>query len=149
MKVTTVGIIKMLPFEKQFQLKLLDDYENNRLSPDQKFAIEQIVWDTYEAFYKLKLQENLQEALLKVKTHQEKLDKGLYIRAKQLTERQMENDFSLYMTNTDISKVRAKLESLINKDNTSPSFAKAQDKPPDPTQDKPLPPSSLTSSGQS
>lgn len=137
MKVTTVGIIKMLPFEKQFQLKLLDDYENNRLSPDQKFALEQIVWDTYEVFYKLKLQENLQEALLKVKTHQEKLDKELYKRAKQLTERQMENDFSLYTTNTNISKVRAKLESLINKDKASPSLAKAQDKSFGISQDKP------------
>lgn len=111
----------MLPFEKQFQLKLLEMYEKEQLTPDQKFEVEQVVWDTYDALYELKLQENLQISLHKARNNQEKLDKELYLRAKQLTERQMENDYSLYTTGTDISQVRAKLDTLINSKPTIPT----------------------------
>lgn len=111
MKITTLDIIKMLPFEKNFQVKLLEQFD--KLTPDQKFALEQILWDTYEAIYKLKLQENLQLALFRAKKKQEKLDKDLYARAKQQTEKQMETDFLKNITGFEVSHTRAKLESIM------------------------------------
>lgn len=109
---TTLNIIRMLPFEKQFQTKLLEGFD--KLSPDQKFALEEIVWDTYEAIYKLKLQENIGLSLLRAKSNQEKLDEDFYKRAKQQTEKDMETDFSQSAAKTNISEVSTKLESIIN-----------------------------------
>lgn len=117
MKMTTQNIIKMLPFQKEFQIKLIEQFD--QLTADQKFALEQILWDTYEAIYKLKLQENLQLALLRAKNKQEKLDKDLYARAKKQTEKQMETDFVKNATDFDVSHTRAKLESIIKKESTS------------------------------
>ncbi len=109
---TTLNIIRMLPLDRKFQAKLLEGFD--KLDPDQKFALEEIVWDTYQAIYKLKLQENIGLALLRAKSNQEKLDEDFYKRAKQQTEKDMETDFSQSAAKTNISDVSTKLESIIN-----------------------------------
>lgn len=113
MKITTLDIIKMLPFEKSFQLKLFEQFD--KLNPDQKFEMEQVLWDTYDAIYDLKLQDNLNLAFAKVKSHQESLDKDFYARTKQETEKQMENEFLKNISGFDITNIRSRLE-LIAKD---------------------------------
>lgn len=120
-KTTTLDIIKMLPFEKSFQLKLLEQFD--KLNPDQKFELEQMLWDTYDAIYELKLQENLDLALAKVKTHEETLDKDFYARAKRLTEEQMEGDLLKNTSGFDISNIRTKLESIVKEDSPKPEPA--------------------------
>ena len=112
MKMTTLDIIKMLPFEKEFQAQLFEQFDT--LTPDQKFSLEQLLWDTYEALYKLKLEENLQQAFSGAKTNKEKLDSDFYARAKQQTEKEMETDFLKSTAGFDISHIRTKLE-LITK----------------------------------
>ncbi len=104
----------MLPLDKQFQSKLLEGFD--KLNSDQKFALEEIVWGTYEAIYKLKLQENIGLALLRAKSSQEKLDEDFYKRAKQQTEKEMETDFSESASKVNITDVRTKLDSIINQE---------------------------------
>lgn len=110
---TTLNIIRMLPLDKHFEVKLLEGFD--KLDPDKKFALEEIVWGTYEAIYKLKLQENIGLALLRAKSNQEKLDDEFYKRAKQQTEKDMEIYFSENAAKINISEVSTKLESIINK----------------------------------
>lgn len=118
MKVTTLDIIKMLPFRDGFKLLMLEKFET--LGPDQKFELEQVLWDTYEALYKLKLEENLQQAFSRAKINKEKLDSDFYARAKQQTEKEMETDFLKSTVGFDISHIRTKLE-LITKNESASS----------------------------
>lgn len=107
---TTKGIIKILPLDKNFQSKLLEKFDS--LSADQKFQIERIVWDAYDAFYEMKLEENLQLALLKVRKGQEKLDSQLYEKVREQTEKEMEGEFYQKTEHQDLASVREKLEKL-------------------------------------
>lgn len=117
MKMTTLDIIKMFPFEKEFKIHLLEQFDT--LTPDQKFSLEQILWDTYEALYKLKLEENLQQAFSRAKINKEKLDSDFYARVKQQTEKEMETDFLKSTAGFDISHIRTKLEAIIKNEPAS------------------------------
>jgi len=116
MKLTTIDIIKILPFEKKFQAALLDKYPD-KLNPDQKFDIEQTVWDLYEALYNLQLQENLQLEIERAKNNNEKIDDNLYVKVKKATGKQIESDFYKNTEQTDLSRIRSKLEEIIKKTN--------------------------------
>lgn len=112
MKLTTKDILKILPFEENFKKNLLDNFDS--LDQDQKFNIERLIWDTYDALFELKLEENLQIALLAAKNNQEKLNDELYARVEELTEREMQgNEFKL-STEVDLEQARQKLLTLIN-----------------------------------
>jgi hypothetical protein len=102
----------MLPFEKGFQMHLLEQFD--KVTPDQKFEIEQIVWDTYEMLYKLKLEENMQTALARAKSGQEKLDSDFYARVKEQTENEFESNLQRNTTGFDISHIRSQLTSIIS-----------------------------------
>lgn len=111
MKVTTLDIIKFLPLSKDFQTKLLDQFD--KMNPDQKFALEEIIWDAYEAIYKLKLQENIKLALLNTKDSNIKMDENFYINIKAETTKQIESGLYKNTADVDISQIRKKLEELI------------------------------------
>ena len=113
MKITTLDIIKFLPLEKNFQMDLINKFDN--LTPDQKFEIEQSVWNAYEAIYKLKLDENLKTAFMKAEENQEKLDEAFYARIKDQTVKEIESDFFKDTAQNDIADIRAKLEKIMKK----------------------------------
>jgi hypothetical protein len=114
MQITTKDIIKILPFEKSFQEELLSQFDS--LNPDQKFNIERILWDTYDAFYGLKLQENIELAFMRARENQENLDENFYKRIREQTEKEMQSEFFQKTSQNDLSVVRAKLEELIKKE---------------------------------
>ncbi len=118
MKITTLDIIKMLPLEKEFQKRLHEQFD--KLTPDQKFEMEQLLWDAYDAIYDLKLQENLNLAFAKVKSHEETLDKDFYARTKQETEKQMETEFLKNTSGFDITNIRSRLESIVKEESPKP-----------------------------
>lgn len=113
MKITTLDIIKFLPLEKKFQADLITKFDT--LTPDQKFDIEQMVWNTYEVVYKLKLEENTKIAFLKAEERQEKLDESFYARIKDQTVKEIESDFFKDTAQSDILDIRAKLEKIMQK----------------------------------
>ncbi|KKP85571.1 MAG: hypothetical protein UR89_C0050G0003 [Candidatus Roizmanbacteria bacterium GW2011_GWA2_35_8] len=111
MKITTLDIVKFLPLGKDFQAKLLEKFD--KMNPDQKFALEQIIWDAYEAIYKLKLEENIKLALLNTKESNVNLDENFYRNIKAETVKQIESGFYKSTADADISQIRKKLEELI------------------------------------
>lgn len=113
MKITTKDIIKILPFEEQFKKNLLDQFD--QFDPDQKFTIEQVIWDTYDGFYRLKLEENIELALLAAKENKEKLDEQFYARVRELTERDIQTNLSSGAALADLTSTREKLQQIINK----------------------------------
>ena len=107
---TTQDIIKILPFEKKFRTELLRDFD--KLNPDQKFAIERLVWNFYDAIYQSRLDENMQQAFLRAENNQEKLDKDFYKRIREQTERELQQEFSQTGTNVDLSTAREALKEV-------------------------------------
>ncbi len=112
MTITTKDIIKLLPFEPEFKTKMLGGFDS--LTPDQKFEIEQILWDAYSAFYKLTLDTQMKIAMLKVNGGQEILDKGFYERVKKQAEDLIEKGVSENASAMDLSDVRSNLEKFLN-----------------------------------
>lgn len=111
MQITTKDIIKILPFEDQLKTSLLDNFDN--LNPDQKLAIEQLLWQTYESLFKLKLEENTQMALLRAKEGREKLDKEFYKRVREQTEKEMQSETIQTTQDVDLSEARKAMEVII------------------------------------
>lgn len=113
MKITTIDIIKVLPFEDQYKNDLLTKFDS--MAPVQKGAIEQLLWDALSAMYRLKFEQNMQLAFAKAADGKEKLDKDLHKRVKEQTEREMEHEFFEKSSVKELSMVRNKLQQLIDK----------------------------------
>ena len=75
---TTKDIVKILSFDEDFKTTLLNQLDS--LSPDQKFTIEQLLWKTYASAYRLRLDQNLELALLRAGDNREPLDRDFYKR---------------------------------------------------------------------
>jgi len=113
MQLTTINIIKILPLEEVFKAQLLKQYAS--LNADQKFAIEQLVWNGYADFFELKLQENIRLALEQAKNKNGKLDKGFYDRVRAQTEQEIQEFSTATTAKIDLTSTREKLEELMKK----------------------------------
>jgi hypothetical protein len=113
----TKDIIKVLPFDETFKQDLLSRYDT--LDPDEKYNIDSILWDAYDAFYALKLDENLLLALNRAKEGNEQLDETFYQRIRQQTEQEMQKEEVTIATNVDLSDTRNKLQQLISPQTTN------------------------------
>lgn len=111
MKLKTKDLIKILPFEEKFKTELFSEYDN--LNPDQKFEIVRLLWDTYDALYELKLEENMQTALLRVENGQESLDKEFYKRIEEQTEKEMESQTTQSIESSNLTAARAAMEMIV------------------------------------
>ena len=112
MKVTTKDIIRFLPFDEGFKEKLLKEFDS--FEPAKKYQLEKALWETYDALYQTKLDENLQIALSFAKENKEKLDEGFYGRVRELTEREFENDTMSMAQESNFSAVRDKLIGMVD-----------------------------------
>jgi hypothetical protein len=108
---TTKDLIKIIPFDDDFKKKLYNQYDT--LNPDQKYSIDRALWDTYDALYDIKLDENLQIALQKAKEGKEVLDTGLYKRVREQTERELRTAHATMATHVDLAETRRKLQELL------------------------------------
>jgi transketolase len=111
---TTQDIIRIVPFQADFKSDLLGKYDT--LTDDQRFAIERIVWDFYDALYEVRLQENMQVALERAKKNEEKLDHEFYNRVRAQTEKQLQEEFSKTETSIDLSGTREALAKILQQD---------------------------------
>lgn len=111
MKVTTKSIIKILPLDKDLKTSLLDDFDT--LDPDKKFIMEGLLWDSYHALYKLKLEENLQKAFIHAHEGTQELDQEMYKKVKKETNEQMDKDMREEVEATDLAEARRAMEMII------------------------------------
>lgn len=114
---TTKDIIMLLPFEQQMKESLLRDFD--QLTPDQKFAVERLVWGMYDALYEIKLDENMQLAFARAEKNQEKLDHEFYQRVREQTEWDLQKAFSVTETKTALEVTRQAIQD-IQKELSSP-----------------------------
>lgn len=112
MNITTLDVIKILPFENGFKENLLSTYE--ALSEDQRYNIEQAVWDLYDALYELKLEENMDIALAEAKNNQEKLDPNFYKRVREVTRNEMASVSEEDLKKLNLQGARKKLAEIIS-----------------------------------
>lgn len=109
----TQDIIKLLPFKPEFKENLLKNYE--QLTDDQKYSIERIVWDLYDALYEARLDENMQKAFERAKKHEEKLDHAFYERIRKQTDNEFEKATNDTMASVDLSSAREELAKILNR----------------------------------
>lgn len=112
MTLTTKDIIKMLPFEEAFKAKLLEDFDT--LSPDQKYQIEELIWDAYAVIYQLRFEKNFREALLRVEEKKEEIDEEFSKRIREQTNKDLQNTQTQQSSAIDLSETRAALQEIIN-----------------------------------
>jgi len=79
-----------------------------------EIPLEQIIWDTYYALYQLRLQENMQKAMLLAKEDKESLDKDFYKRVQEQTEKEIEQEEVQLNEDKDLTSIRQKIQSLLN-----------------------------------
>ena len=115
MILTTQKIIEMLPFDNEFKTQLLGDWD--KLTVDQRFNIERLVWDAFGDIYNTRLKANLDLAMLKVAKKEDTFDPDFYKRVKQKTEQELEEQLADETTTTDLSSTREELEKLIKQSN--------------------------------
>jgi hypothetical protein len=111
---TTTDLIKILPFTESFKENLLAKFDS--LSADQRFSLERIVWDLYDALYEARLDENMQLAFDRAKHNEEKLDHDFYTRVRKQTEKELRETQSTAATDVDLSHAREKLQELLHTD---------------------------------
>lgn len=112
---TTQDIIKLLPFQDSFKDELLGKWDT--LTPDQKFAMERLVWDLYDAIYQAHLDEQMQIAFDKAKQNQEKLDHEFYEKVRKETELKLQKELSQTETAVDLSDTREELQKILQQSN--------------------------------
>lgn len=111
MTLTTKDIIKLLPLDKDFQEKLLNEFDG--LNADQKFQVERVLWNAYDALYEARIEGNLDKQMAEVLKGQRNLNNDFYKEASQKADQQVELAQHEIAKNVDLTAVREKLESLI------------------------------------
>lgn len=111
MKITTEGIIKVLPFEEEYRTQLLQSLTT--LDLDKKANVEQVLWDTYFAFYKMKFDENMKLELVNMSQNNLPVNDEFYARVTQKTEQDMLNEFVDTSVSVDLTDARTKIDQIL------------------------------------
>lgn len=109
---TTIDLIKILPFEEGFKNELIQKYDS--LNEDQKFMLQQVVWETYYALYKLKLDENITKARTKLGSGEEDLGEDFYAKVRKQTEEELEQEVQAGGDKFDLNQAREKLQNVVD-----------------------------------
>lgn len=111
MRITTKDLIKILPFNEQERMQLLEEFDSMEL--EEKFQIEQILWRAYRNIYKLRLANNMQLAFLEAQDGREKLDNNFYKRAREKTDKEMQEEAVKNIEGMDLTAARKAMEQII------------------------------------
>jgi hypothetical protein len=106
------NIIKILPFDRDFQLDLLNRFDS--LEGDERYNTVQLLMEAYYMFYRFQLEENLGKALIRVRNGEIEIGENFYRKIREQTEKDMESNFEAKTADVDIAAIRAKLEAVIN-----------------------------------
>lgn len=112
---TTKDIIKILPFDIKFKTELFLTYD--RLNSDQKCDIMDILWNTYDAYFQLKLKWNLQVALNKALEEGNKdiEDPDFYPNIIEQTEKEIAEEAGKEISKFDMTATRVALQDIMKK----------------------------------
>jgi hypothetical protein len=110
-KITPHDIITMLPFDKDFKVKLLAQLE--MADEDKKFRIEEALWEAYDAMFEIVRNGHLDRQMAEAAEGKIELDKNFYKEALKKADQDMVNMAVQGNTSSELSAVREKLQELI------------------------------------
>lgn len=108
MNVKTKDLIKILPFEESFRKNLLAKFD--ALPYGKKYEVIDLLWKSFDSWYSLKLDENIQLALSE---GTESLDKDFYKRVKEKTDREIEEGAVKSVETADLEEARRAMEFIV------------------------------------
>lgn len=111
MKITTKDIIVLLPFKEEFKKQLLSRFDSMTIG--EKYEIEKILWDAYDAYFQTVLDKNLEEAMEKAKRNEIPLDGNFYKTVEEHTEKEVAEKQQHTKTGDALEAVRDKLQTYI------------------------------------
>lgn len=114
MELTIKSIIKILPFDEAFKHELLTTFDN--LTPDERYRIEQVLWDLYDEIYALKLQEKIEIALLPNNPTAAPLDAEFYKTIKKEIDEELLNESVTLVDTIDLEAARDKLQEMMKEE---------------------------------
>ena len=112
MKLSIEDIIKVLPFDEALKSELLNNFSNYSL--DQRFALEQIIWQTYDSIFKIKLEENVEIAIAEAEEKGVPPEKDFYKKIREKTKQEIHSQHSLVVEEGDLEAARSSLAQIIN-----------------------------------
>lgn len=118
MELTTQKLIYILPLEEEVRKNLLTNWEG--MDPDVKFQTERILWDTYYAMLRLKVDKKIAMNLADVDditTHE--LTSDFYNRIYEEAEKEFASENVKHSDQSELGSVRNKLEELMQLHNVS------------------------------
>src|SRR5579872_2526472 len=113
MKLTTLDIIKLLPFEENYKRSLIDAFDS--LSEDQRYEVTELVWSTYGALYRIKYNANMEKALSEIADQRITLGNDFYKKIKEKTDQDMDKLESQQSTPINLDQTRQELQNILNR----------------------------------
>jgi hypothetical protein len=115
MKITTKGLIDILPFEEAFKAQLHQQWDS--MSTDQRNTIAQLLWDTYADIYEDRFDTNVDLALIEVANglKTDMLNQQFGKKIKEQTEKEMREQVTQVTTVSNLAQARDELQRLLTK----------------------------------
>ena len=110
----TKELIKLIPFDRNFHEELYNRFD--ALSEDEKIAIEQIIWRTYMALFRLFLQQNLEIAMQEITDGDKELDSLKYAEIYEQTQKSFAQSLSQMADTQELSQAQEELGKIIKDD---------------------------------
>ncbi len=111
MKLSTENIIKIIPLEEAFKDELLKQLPS--LTPDQRYNMADIIWGAYYTYLDILVERNVELALERAKEGKETLDKSLYKRIYDETEKELQTTGAQVVSEKDLETARAAMEKIV------------------------------------
>lgn len=112
MALTTIQIIKILPFEDAFKKKLLDRLET--VQGGERMVFVDALWDMYDTVYQIRLEKNLTLARMDLEEGIGEISPEFFIKVEEKTNKEMQEEAAQEITDVDLSQARGKLEEIMN-----------------------------------
>ena len=119
MKKTLKDLIHFFPFEDEFRKDFLGNYPD-KLDADTKYEIENALWQMWDAYYQLKLQQNIQLEMDRRGKANEGVDANFYSEVQEMTDKEIEDEFArskelghVFIDKKHISKLQSEIHHLI------------------------------------
>ncbi len=128
MKLTTQSIISTLPLSGDHKKELLANLDSYPL--EKKYAIEKLLWDTYDNIFESRYEENKTQIFLDTFDRSDKPDDAeINKRAYEKTEAEMVKGYEKVASKDELTAVREKLQSMIE-ENKADAESTPQPQPP-------------------
>ncbi len=109
----TIDVIKILPFEEEFKKEMLLSFDT--FDEDLKFEMERIIWDIYDAIFKLKVEEKLELGLEDFKYGTTAPDPDFYQKIVEQVKKEMSSEAIQTQGKVDLEFTREALHDLMQK----------------------------------